>query len=279
MKGKQEMTTNEEPLSHRPCEQAFADMMYWRWHGEPSRLSVLSAVGFMEKTLALAAGAKLLDLGCGLGHHAIELARRGYDVTALEWSEAFLALARRRAESASVSVEFVRADMTRLSYSEQFDAVVLWGNTFGMFSEEGNLRTLQGIARALKRRGLALIDTQNYTNIPEQVSRDWGFGDKDSNLLFLTEGTKDVLRARFGFNVLAIDLALGKRHQMPLSWRLYLLPELKRLLADGGLTLFGIYGDDPAAVDWKRWKRGEPFPYSLDGFTEGAAKRILLCQS
>ncbi len=259
-------------------EDTWSDMVYWKFEGIPQHSSVLSAVGFMERTLKLTKGARVLDLGCALGYHAIELARLGYEVTGLEWSQTFLEVARRKVAEVSASVRLIHGDMTRMTFDREFDAVVLWGNTFGMFSDEDNLATLCGIKRALVNGGLALIDTQNYATLPEKLENGWDFHHKDKNLLLLTEGTKDALKARFGFNVAAIDLATGKRHKMPFSWRLYLLPELKRLVKDAGLKLVGIYGDDPRIADWKNWKDGEPYPYCVDGFTEKAGKRILLCQ-
>jgi ABC-2 type transport system ATP-binding protein len=59
----------------------------------------------------------------------------------------------------------------------------------------------------------------------------------------------------------------------------HLIRKIVRELNDEGLTLPGIYGDDPKIVDWKNWQRGEPEPYSFEGFAEDAAKRILLCQA
>ena len=262
----------------RPWEQAFEDMVYWEWEGLPSESGISSAVGFIERALQMPQGAKVLDLGCGLGYHAIELARRGYEVTALEWSQPFLEAATRRAAEAGVNVRFVRGDMTCMTFESEFDAAILWDNTFAIFPHEENVATLDGIRRALRSGGLALIDTQNYTSLPEELKQGWGFAGDDPNLLFLTQGTKNVLQARFGFDVIGINLATGKRPTMPFSWRLYLLPELERLVADAGLTLLAVYGHDPKVVDWKAWTRGEPYPYALEGFTERAAKRILLCQ-
>jgi hypothetical protein len=120
--------------------------------------------------------------------------------------------------------------MTQMTWNEEFDAVVLWGNTFGMFTDKENRETFLGIARALKKGGLALVDTQNYSTLPEQLDKGWDFHSDDKDLLLLTEGIKDDLHARFGFTVLAIDLRSGKRHKMPFSWRLYLTPELRCLV-------------------------------------------------
>ena len=178
---------------------------------------------------------------------------------------------------AAQDVHFVHGDMSQMTFDEEFDAVVLWGNSFGSLSDVENRNTLSCIEHALKKGGSVLIDTQNYFSLPENLTKRWHFDTQDQDLLFLTEGTRDILQGRFGFNVVAINLRSGKRHEMPFSWRLYLVPELERIVSDAGLTLKRIYGDDPKLVDWKSYQRGEPTPYSPAGFTENAAKRILLC--
>ncbi len=51
------------------------------------------------------AGGHLLDLGCGPGVDAVQLARDGFRVTAIDWSPGMAAEAARRAEAAAVSAQ------------------------------------------------------------------------------------------------------------------------------------------------------------------------------
>jgi SAM-dependent methyltransferase len=57
---------------------------------------------------------RAIDLGCGRGAHAIELARRGWDVTGVDLIERAVTAARARAAEAGESVRFVRGDVTDL---------------------------------------------------------------------------------------------------------------------------------------------------------------------
>ena len=271
------MTSNDQAPA---WQEHYSSMLFWKFEGSLSSDNVASGVAFMEKALEIKTANKVLDLGCGLGGHSIELARRGYDVTGLDWSEIYVNAAKRQAAETGVGVQFLQGDMTNLAFDEQFDAVILWGNTFGEFEHEDNVQTLYGIRRALRKGGRALIDTQNYQGLPEKLTQGWSFDSEAPNLLMLTQGTKDVARARFGFDVLMIDLATGERQRLPYSWRLYLLPELGSMIREAGMDLLAVYGDDPAKVDWKGFRRGhDPYPYAAEGFTDAAAKRILLCQA
>ncbi|MDQ1541122.1 MAG: hypothetical protein QOH29_1848 [Actinomycetota bacterium] len=60
---------------------------------------------------------KALDIGCGTGDHAIELARRGWQVTGVDYVAQALDKARDKAAAAGVAIEYVEADATRLAES------------------------------------------------------------------------------------------------------------------------------------------------------------------
>jgi SAM-dependent methyltransferase len=78
-------------------------------------------------TTYVPAGSRILDLGCGPGCDDEHLARRGYSVTAIDWSPAMVDEARRRVQSAGIAD---RVDVHHLGIHEldrlapaTFDAV------------------------------------------------------------------------------------------------------------------------------------------------------------
>ncbi len=73
------------------------------WSGEPNAQLVAEAS-------PLAPGAAL-DVGCGEGADAVWLARRGWDVTAVDISEVALDRARAHAASAGLTISFERVDL------------------------------------------------------------------------------------------------------------------------------------------------------------------------
>jgi trans-aconitate methyltransferase len=76
--------------------------------------------------------ATVLDAGCGTGRVAIELARRGVDVTGVDLDPAMLGAARRKAPS----LRWVDADLATLDLGRRVELVVMAGNVL-LFTAPG----------------------------------------------------------------------------------------------------------------------------------------------
>ena len=71
---------------------------------------------------------RAIDLGCGTGDNAIYLARKGFDVTGLDYAEAAIEKARARAKDSGVQVSFIVDDLTDLRHvSGAFDFLLDYG--------------------------------------------------------------------------------------------------------------------------------------------------------
>ena len=104
---------------------------------------------------------RVLDLCCGQGRHALELARRGYKkVLGIDRSRYLVSLARRRARAATLDVRFREGDARKFSAPESsFDCAIVMGNSFGYFDrEEDDLAVLASIKRALRAHGKLVLD-------------------------------------------------------------------------------------------------------------------------
>lgn len=115
---------------------------YRRYYGEDYSESVRDLltpertrgeVDFIVRATGLAPGARIADLGCGEGRHALEFARRGHAVTAIDLNHDYLQRGRERAEP-SGSVQWISADM-RGPQPGPFDLVLLLFHSFGFFTE------------------------------------------------------------------------------------------------------------------------------------------------
>ncbi len=87
----------------------------------------LMAIGFIVRTMGLPAGSSILELGPGWGNTTIELARMGYDVTAIDIDPTFVGLIAERADKFALDVDarqgtFLEIDRLGRSY----DAVLFF---------------------------------------------------------------------------------------------------------------------------------------------------------
>lgn len=87
---------------------------------EPEVIAFLDSVHIGSASIGL-------DVGCGCGRHAIEAARRGHRVTAVDWSGVACAETRRRAERHGVSLEVRCESMEMLPFPDgAFDFAISW---------------------------------------------------------------------------------------------------------------------------------------------------------
>lgn len=94
-------------------------------------------------------GTSLLEFGCGTGTNAIELARRGYRVTAVDLVDLPIEKAREKAHQAGVDVKFISGDLTKLDLGGPFDCLFDLGLYHGLRNRDlaGFLSTLRRVSR------------------------------------------------------------------------------------------------------------------------------------
>jgi SAM-dependent methyltransferase len=102
---------------------------------------------------------RILDLGCGTGGHAILLAARGYDVTAVDRSAEMLRHARAKGGQTGANVRWIEGDARSVEIGDRFDAVLLMFAVLSyQTSNDDVLATLRTVRRHLRPGGLVVFD-------------------------------------------------------------------------------------------------------------------------
>ncbi|MCU6712458.1 class I SAM-dependent methyltransferase [Paenibacillus sp. J5C_2022] len=136
----------------------------------------------MAQALHIPIGSSVLDIGCGMGRHALALAEAGYKVTGVDLSEILLKEA--RAHDPNGAVTWRHGDMRDLPFPDgSFHATVNMFTSFGYFSSEAdNVRVLEQIRRVLKPGGAFLIDFLNPSYVARNLVPESRRRDEESGL-------------------------------------------------------------------------------------------------
>ncbi len=205
-------------------------------------------VDVLERELVMLAPMRVLDLGCGHGRHAGELARRGYRVVGVDRAAGFLDWARAEAAASGLTIDYRHGDMAELAEEGGFDRVVCLFDAFGFGGDADNFAALAAMARALEPGGKLCLDIRN---------RDWMI----RNILPVTvlEKGADYMIDRHQFDMTTGRLADervmvrgGRVRKTPFSIRLYSYSEIRLLLELAGFSLTHAFGSwDGAPVSMR----------------------------
>lgn len=116
---------------------------------------------------------RVLDFGCGMGNLAIEAARNGCSVVALDASQSAIDHIQRRAANENLAVEAHHADLTAYEITESFDAVVCIGLLM-FFDCPSAYRSLAQLQAKTREGGAAIVNVlvagTTYLDMFEQSS-------------------------------------------------------------------------------------------------------------
>jgi len=198
-------------------------------------------VEFIASTLGLPKGAKVLDLACGFGRHAIGMAGRGYAVTGLDFNQRYLDIADGEAKRAGVELSWVKGDMRAMTFDGDFDAAYSYFTSFGYFEDRENEQVMAGVARALKPGGRLLMEMLNRDYVlvhPEE--RTWH--QREDGALLMEEVKLDLATSRVISRQMLIDPKGGPEVIRSYDLRAYTCGELRAMLDRHGLQVEETWG-------------------------------------
>ncbi|GAB4091194.1 class I SAM-dependent methyltransferase [Flaviaesturariibacter terrae] len=121
---------------------------------------------FIQQAAGLGAGDAVLDLLCGYGRHALELARRGQPVTAVDNSAPYIDEIRAAAAAESLPVEAVCAPaLDYRAAAGAYAAVLCMGNSFAFFDAADTARFCRQIGEALRPGGRFILNSWTVAEV------------------------------------------------------------------------------------------------------------------
>ena len=224
------------------------------WHEDDSFWETWGPVMFTEKRLedakeeverivsllSIKPGTPILDLGCGVGRHSLELARRGFHVTGVDRTRSYLDRASRQAKADGLKVDFVQDDMRTFCRPDAFDAAINMFTSFSYFEDpEEDRQVVVNVYRSLKSGGAFVLETMGKEVLARVFrEKDWS---EENGVLVLQErkvsNNWGWIKSRW------IMLKDGKRSEFKVTHRLYSAVELASLFTECGFRHINTYGD------------------------------------
>jgi len=186
-------------------------------------------VDFLDRILQVGPGAKLLDVPCGNGRHAHELAKRGHSVTGVDLSVEAIEEAQKVASSAC---RWKAGDMCDLPWASEFDGAYCVGNSFCYVNRDGAVQFLRAVAKTLKPGGRFVLDTGMAAEsiLPNLIRSRWF---RVGDIFMLSENQYDATESRLDIQYTFIQA--GKVDTRPASYYCFTVAELRRMHAEAGL--------------------------------------------
>ena len=140
--------------------------LYFERNEEEANTFIRNLIGHLR----LNKDARVLDLACGKGRHAIELHKLGLDVIGIDYSNYFITEAKK---SEKDNLHFYVQDMRQPYWINYFDVVVNLFTSFGYFkTEREHITSLNNIKNALKVGGIFVIDYLNVIKTEKELIKE-----------------------------------------------------------------------------------------------------------
>lgn len=208
---------------------------------QPFTTGTPNEADFIEKEIQYNKVVRILDVGCGTGRHAIELAKRGYNVTGIDLSADQLTRAKEKAQQAGVKVYFYEQDARTISYTGNFDLVIMIceGAFPLMETDEMNFEILTNATRALKDGGKLIMTTLNGLYPLRHSIKDFTNENQDNFSVVRNKFNPQTMR---DVSTVKVEDDSGNIKEITTNEKYYLPDEIEKLLRSLNYTSVAIYG-------------------------------------
>jgi SAM-dependent methyltransferase len=214
-------------------------------------------VDFLLSELNMQKGQHILDIPCGFGRHAIELSKRGFNVTGIDISETFIKGLTEKIISEKLNIKAIQADILAIQLHETFSGAVCLGNSFGYFNIDRMKLFVEKVSSNLETGSKFIINSgmiaesilPNFLNYSKNKSYNVGNITMDVTNIYNVEDSYMIS------NLLYTKEDKTEEHSF--KHYVFTLGEVKRLLKLYGLRTIATY----SSTSKEEYNLGDPQVY------------------
>ena len=225
-------------------EDEVAQEVFREWVPFPDAQASATGVDRIEAFLNLSPPLDVLDVGCGNGRHAIEMARRGYHVVGIDVARRFLEEARSTAERLNVAVDFRQQRASELTEGDAFDFALAFWHTIGFMAQEEIRKHFGAIHAALRSGCPFLYVFQGPRVTPESASTDAepikSWTERNGKFILSEKSIRDGYREEY---CVVIDTVAGEITEITERQKAMSYSEILGYLESAGFADVAAYKD------------------------------------
>ena len=138
-------------------EDPEAQAVFAEWAGFPGSKQTSEELDKIEALVGVHPPMKVLDVGCGTGRHALEMAQRGYKVVGIDVAATYIDEAKREAEARGLDIVFRLQRGAELEEVSDYHFVLAFYHTLGFMTDKELARHFARIKAALMPTGKFLL--------------------------------------------------------------------------------------------------------------------------
>lgn len=233
-------------------------------HGAASRVDAERAVqvAWLAERLTLEPGAALLDVTCGPGLYAVDFARRGLQVTGVDFGPAAIDYARTLAQEEGVadSCHFVQEDVRAYQFGEaRFDAAIFLYGQLAVFPRTEAEQLLRAVAGSLRPGGRLVVELLAQERVDKSDSNWWFTDDTglwgDAPFLNLGERFWNEEQQLSCERYYTLHLQTGEFDEILLCDQTYAMAEMVAMMRTAGFASVDVFPawDELELYDAAEW--------------------------
>lgn len=196
-------------------------------------------VDFILSQVNLKPGDSLLDIGCGSGRHAIELAQRGFLVVGIDPSKTMIQAARQAASGIDNEPRFIQDRAEQFKSGQKFEAALCLFTTLGQIDNGGDNRLLvERVFDLLNKDGYFIVEIPH----PEWVKTNLVIEENipyQRGIMYIERSYSETDNA---VTEIFTRVTSSERRVYLLKYRLFSREELISMLEAIGFTITAVFG-------------------------------------